>query len=129
MAPPPKQALNIIRIAMLAGVLVFGAVAYVVRMGGSQPALTGEGAHTLRLAGMVLWVIALLGLIGMRLLLRERIERGRDTQLPIIAWALAEAPALFGGVFFLMTGDWSIFAAGVVGLVAAFALFPVPERG
>ena len=121
--------MNLIRIALLSGVLVFGAVAYVVRQGGSPPSLSGEGAHTMRFVGMGVWIVALLGLVGMRLLLRERIERGRDTQLPIIAWALAEAPALFGGVFFLMTGDWTIYAAGVVGLVASFALFPVPERG
>ena len=129
MAPAPKQVLNLIRIALLSGVLVFGAVAYVVRMNASQPSLAGDGAHTMRLVGMGVWIVALLGLIGMRLALRERIERGRDTQLPIIAWALAEGPAVFGGAFFLLTGDWTIYACGVVGLVAAFALFPVPERG
>ena len=127
MAPAPKQALTIIRIALLSGVLVFGAVAYVVRSGGTAPALGVEGARTMRYVGMAVWAVALAGLVGMRLVFRERIERGRDTQLPVVAWALAEGPALFGGAFYLLAGDATIYVAGVVGLLAAFALFPVPQ--
>ncbi len=127
MAPPPRQTLNVIRIALLSGVLVFGAVAYGVRNGGTAPTIDRDGAHTMRLVGMAVWAAALAGLIGMRLVFREKIERGRDTQLPIVAWALAEGPALFGGTFFLLTGDWTIYLCGVVGLLAAFALFPVPR--
>ena len=128
MAPPPKQVLTLVRIALLTGVLVFGAVAYVVRQG-SAPSIAAGEATTLRLVGMIVWGIALAGLIGLRLVFRARAEAGRDTKLPLIAWALGEMPALFGGVFYLLTGDWTIFMTGLVGLLAAFALFPVPQRG
>ena len=52
-----------------------------------------------------------------------------SSKLPLIAWAIGEMPALFGGVFYLLTGDWTIYMTGLVGLVAAFALFPVPRQG
>ncbi len=127
MARSPRQALTLVRIALLSGVLVFGAVAFAVRTMGDAPELGPEAARTMRTVGMVIWGLALAGLVGMRLVLRERIERGRDTTLPIIAWALAEGPAVFGGAFFLITGDWTVYMAGVVGLLAAYALFPVPS--
>ncbi|MBI3789282.1 MAG: hypothetical protein HY275_00170 [Gemmatimonadetes bacterium] len=129
MAPSPGQVLTLVRIALLSGVLVFGGVAYAVRQGGTVPSITHEQAQTLRVTGMVIWGLALAALVTMRLALAERIARGRDTKLPLVAWAIGEMPALFGGVFFLLVGDWTIYVAGVVGLLASYALFPVPSRG
>lgn len=126
--PSPRLVLGIVRIALLSGVLLFGGVAYAIRQGGSPPSVPADQAATLRLVGMVIWGVALVALVGMRLVLADRLSTGRDTQLPIVAWAIAEAPALFGGVYFLLAGDWTIWLAGVVGLAASYVLFPVPER-
>lgn len=126
--PSPRLVLGIVRIALLSGVLLFGGIAYAIRQGGAPPSVPADQAATLRLVGMIIWGVALAALVGMRLVLAERLSTGRDTQLPLVAWAIAEAPALFGGVYFLLAGDWTIWLAGVVGLAASYVLFPVPER-
>ena len=128
MAPPPRQVLTLVRIALLTGVLIFGAVAWLVRQSSALSVGAAE-AHTLRTVGMIVWGIALAGLLGLRLAFRERVEAGRDTKLPLMAWALGEMPALFGGAFYLLTGDWTMYVTGLVALLASYALFPVPRSG
>ena len=129
MAPAPRQVLNLVRMALLSGVLVFGAVAYGVRKVGTMPPMEQMAAASLRTIGVIVWTVSLIALVGLRVRFRETVERSRDTRLPLVAWAIGEAPAMFGGAFLLLTGDTMVFTAGLLALLLSFALFPVPNRG
>jgi hypothetical protein len=67
--------------------------------------------------------------IGFAVIMRGRIAResnaARQGQLLITTWAVAEAPALFGGVLTLLTGDWSCYFIGLVAMLVGMLLTPV----
>ncbi len=117
-----------IRMSILLGVLMFGVVAWYQR---SQPEWVqpeGIRMRPLRLTGMAIWGAAVAALIGIRLKFAREVESGTNIRISIIAWALAELPALFGAVFYYLTGDITLLAAGIGALVVSFILFPVARR-
>lgn len=117
-----------IRMAILLAVLMFGAVAYYQRTSPDWTPPDGVQMRPLRFAGMAAWGIAIAGIIGLRLKFAREADEGSNPRISIMAWALAELPALFGAVFFYLTGDITLFAAGVGALMVAFLLFPVAKR-
>ena len=117
-----------IRMSILLGVILFGAVAWYQRRQPEWVQPEGIRMRPLRLTGMVIWGVAVAALIGMRLKFAREVEGGSSIRILIIAWALAEVPALFGAVFYYLTGDITLFAAGVAALVVSFVLFPVARR-
>lgn len=114
--------------AILLGVLMFGAVAWWQRRAPDFAVAEGVRMRPLRLAGMAAWAFAILGIIGLRLKFAREAESGSRPQLSIVAWALAELPALFGAVYFYLTGDLTLFVAGLGALVISFLLFPIARR-
>jgi hypothetical protein len=104
---------------------VFGGIAYyLTRQNG---ALAPENAGTLQTVNIVLLVGAAVGImIVQRRHLAENDPAKRST-LNIIAWAMAEATALFGGVHFLMVANPIPFLVGVVMMVAAFVIVPIRD--
>lgn len=119
--------LSIIRVALLGGVVVMGAVAiYLTKAGVLQP--LEEGAlEVLRTA-----FIALLGVVGIALLFfwRKRSALARDedpTTLNIIGWALGESTAVFGAVILFLSGDLSYYLIGIVLMLVSFVFFPIPS--
>lgn len=117
-----------IRMAILLGVLMFGAAAWYQRRLPEWVAPEGMRMRPLRIAGMVIWGVAVAGIIAVRLKFSREVERGDSVRISIIAWALAELPALFGAVFYYITGDMTLFIAGVGALVVSFLLFPIARR-
>jgi branched-subunit amino acid ABC-type transport system permease component len=122
---PRSATLRIIRIALLSGVLMFGGVAYyLVQKNGP---LGAENAGALQIVNIVLLVGAAVGImIIQRRHLAERDPAKRST-LNIVAWAMGEATALFGGVHFLMIGNPVPFLVGLVMMIAAFVVVPIRE--
>ena len=116
-----------IRMAILLGVLAFGAVAWYQRRSPDWVA-PAVATRPLRYAGMAAWLIAIVGIIGLRLRFAREAEQASDARISIVAWAFAELPAVFGAVFYYLTGDLTLFAAGVGALMIAFLLFPVGPR-
>ena len=117
-----------IRMSILLAVLLFGAVAWYQRRQPEWVQPEGIRMRPLRLTGMVIWGVAVAALIGMRLTFARDVESGMRIRISIIAWALAELPALFGAVFYYLTGDITLFVAGVGALVVSFVLYPVARR-
>lgn len=117
-----------IRMSILLAVLMFGAAAWYQR--GQPDWVVPEGVRMrpLRVTGMVIWAAGVAGIIALRLRFARDVERGTNVRVSIIAWAIAELPALFGAVFYYITGDITLFAAGVGALVVSFLLFPVAPR-
>ncbi|HEU4563732.1 MAG TPA: hypothetical protein VFS05_03745 [Gemmatimonadaceae bacterium] len=127
--PAPLRALAVIRIGLLAGVLAFGAVAWLAHRqpGWEQP----ESAVIVRVHRVVL--MSWIAVSAILIVLRLRLERARDDAARrvtlIIAWAVSEAAALGGAVDFYLGGDASMFAGGLFVMAAAFILFPLRRPG
>lgn len=113
-----------IRFAMLVGVLLFGLVTWFARSTGTVVvAMSADRAAALLLTGRALWVLALVGCIALYFMTR-RATPARGATLSIVAWALGEMLALFGGAIWYLTGTPSWYLPGVTFLVLTFLAFP-----
>ncbi len=125
--PYGVAALPIIRVALLGGVVVLGAVAlYLTKSGGFQP-LDDQIISILRLVFVLLLGSAA---VVMFLVRKRRAALSRDedpTSMIITGWALGEGIALFGGVLLLLSGEMTYFLAGFVMILVSFVFFPIPH--
>ncbi len=124
-----RAALPIIRVVMLAGVVLFGAVAIYLSKSGAISALGHEKIAVLRIA-----FIVVLGCVGLAMFAfrRKRMQMSSDqdpTAMNIVGWALGESVALFGGVLLILSGDITYFLVGFVMMLVAFVFFPIPHDG
>jgi hypothetical protein len=114
-----------IRFAMLVGVLLFGLVTYFARSPGAVPSdLSAERAAPLLWMARLLWGVAIVGCIVLYLATRRTTSPARVATLSIVAWALGETVALFGGAVWFLTGVPSWYLPGVTFLVLTFVAFP-----
>lgn len=120
----------VIRITMVTGVLLFGAVTWFLRRSGSAPSpLTPEAARTLLWMGRAAWATALAGCVVLFALMQREPTSARTQRLSIVAWALGEMVALFGGVVWFLTGMTEWYVSGVVFLVLSLLAFPGASGG
>jgi len=125
-APTPEgRALTMIRVALLAGVLLFGGSTYVVHQNDWSPA---PYPVALEYAPAIFLIIALAITIFLRVALGPNADAGRRGRLGIMAWVMAEMPALWGAVYYWASDDPKWFMAGVAMLIISFLLFPLKER-
>jgi hypothetical protein len=116
------RTLGIIRIALLVGVLAFGGIVWFVRRSG-EPSY-GVDPRGLRLAGQAVWALATLGTLGM-FLAAGRVAPERRPTLSVIAWALGESTAIYGGLFWMLLGDPQWYLYGVACLLLTYFIFPI----
>ena len=112
---------------MMGGVLLFGVVSWVLTRNpdwvAPDPAIAGK----LTMVGRILWALAATALIVLFLKFRGDERPGRSSNVAIMAWALGEMLALFGGVVFFMTAVPVWYVGGVIALVMTFVAFPPPQ--
>jgi hypothetical protein len=123
---PRSATLRIIRIALMSGVLVFGGIAYYLTQqqgGGLGP----EMADTLQIVNIVLLVGAAVGIMTIQRRHAAETDPAKRTTLNIIAWAMGEATALFGGVHFMLVGNPIPYLVGLVMMIASFIVVPIRE--
>ena len=117
-----KRTLALIRIALLVGVLVFGAIIwYLQRSGWESIAVDPRG---LRVAGQAVWGLMTLGTLGL-FLAAGRASPERRAAFSVVAWALGEATAIYGGLFWMMLGDRQWYLYGVACLLLTYFIFPI----
>ena len=127
LAPAARvRTLGVIRMALLAGVLAFGALTWLMRRRGAVS--VPPDVAPLRVMLAVMWALAVTSIVAFRTLFGRTSDLARRARLSIFGWAAGEAPALIGGVYYLMTGDAGWYAAGVLLLVATFVVFPLRPR-
>jgi hypothetical protein len=133
--PPSVRTLAIIRLALLAGVLLFGVVVWLVHRSGNAPPANASTVAALRPVGMAIWAGAVLAVLFIRFRLdalgRTRpggLAVGDSAALRLLAWAAGEAAALFGGVLYFLSGDPRWYGYGITLMVASFILVPVRPR-
>ena len=133
MTPPPTRPspqlarLALIRVAMLAGVLTFGAVVWFLRRTGNAPPLA-DAADTLRLVGVVVAFVTVAGILLCRTLASRARESAQRTTFRVAGWAVGEAAALYGGLYYFATGRPLGYMLGLMLLLMAFVLIPVAPR-
>jgi hypothetical protein len=127
---PPSQlpratTLRIIRVAFLAGVLMFGGIVFYLtsQNGGTSP----ETADTLQVANIVLLVAAAIGILIIQRRHAAEPDPARRSTLNIAGWAMGEATALFGGVHFMLVGNPIPYLVGLVMMIASFVVVPIRE--
>jgi hypothetical protein len=111
---------------MMGGVLLFGGVSWFLHR--TPEWVRADPATATKLTGMVpiVWGIAVLGLAFLFIRHRAASNPSQTSTLSILAWALGESVALFGGVVFFMTAEAVWYVAGVVVLAITFVAFPPP---
>ena len=117
-----NRTLALIRIALLVGVLVFGGVVWYLRRT-SDPSYPVD-PHGLRVAGQAVWGLMTIGTLALFLLAGKATPERRATY-SVIAWALGEATAIYGGLFWMMLGDPQWYLYGVACLLLTYFIFPV----
>lgn len=120
------QVLNIVRFAMLGGVLIFAAIAWFLTSSGQmEAAVDDELAGVLRYVFYGLLVVD----IGAMWLVRQRIDRAETFEkkghLLLIGYALGEGITLYGIVYWLVTGGMLLFFVGLLVFLVAFLMFPI----
>ena len=116
------RTLGLIRIAFLVGVLAFGGIVWHLRRSGDTGYLVNP--RSLRVAGQAVWGTMTLGTLALFLLAGRAKPDGRGS-LSVIAWALGEATAIYGGLFWLLLGDSQWYLYGVACLLLTYFIFPI----
>lgn len=123
-SPPPASSLAVVRIALLVGVLMFGAVTYYVQRGASWEPAAPDVLNTLHTVMLAVLVMAAVVLLVLRARLGRRSDASERTML-VIAWAIGESAALFGGVYYFLSGNAQWYIIGLFIMLASFILFPI----
>lgn len=117
----------LIRLAMMSGVLVFGAIAWYIRRG-DPPAFDPAGLNTLLWAARAVWGASMATCLALFLALRNARQAQRVRTLSLVGWAAGEAVPLMGGVIWLLTGNSRWYSLGLVYLVLTFLAFQSPSE-
>ena len=121
-SPSATRTLGLIRIALLVGVLAFGGIVwYVRRSGDASYAVNPRG---LRVAGQAVWALMTVGTLAL-FVTAGRASPERRASLSVIAWALGEATAIYGGLFWMLLGDSQWYLYGVACLLLTYFIFPI----
>ncbi|HSA57545.1 MAG TPA: hypothetical protein VLE53_17665 [Gemmatimonadaceae bacterium] len=117
-------ALPAIRLAMLGGVLLFGAVCWALQRSPDWAPASNVDPESLRLVARLLWAGAIAGVFILMMRARGVTSAARASTLGILSWALGEMVALFGAVVYFLTGVATWYIGGVVFLALTFLLLP-----
>lgn len=118
----PAQ-LGIIRMGLLAGVLLLGAVIYFLHR---QPGYVPErGMEPLRPFIPIFMLAAIGGIVALRFYLARITDPRRLGTFQIIGWSIAEAVALLGSVYYFNTDDPRFYIMGLFVMLASFIVLPL----
>ena len=121
-APGATRTLGLIRIALLVGALAMGGFVWHLRR--SADTSFQVNPRALRVAGQVVWGLVTLGTLGL-FLLAGRATPERRAAFSVIAWALGEAAAIYGALFWLLLGDPQWYLYGAACLLLTYFIFPI----
>jgi hypothetical protein len=119
-ANPSPQPLQLIRLFLMAGVLMFGAVVLVAhRKPNWKPGVLPDAVDYALVAYAILAV-------SIAAVLKGRVGREPDPQrrptLLLAGWVVGESAALFGVMIFYITGQGQWYGLGLLAMVSAFVM-------
>jgi branched-subunit amino acid ABC-type transport system permease component len=106
-------------------VVMFGAV--VTYLQSQERPEVPEAAEALQYVNIAFLVIAAAGVMYLQRKHEAERDPARRSTWNIIAWALGEATAMFGGVHYLLSGSPIPYLVGLAMLLASFVLVPIRE--
>ena len=123
---PAVSRLALVRIAILAGILIFGGVIWFLQRDPSwTPAALQFPVEPIAVG---LWTVAIVGLLGLRTAWGRTRDVKRRVHFSILALAVAEAPALYGAVVYFLAGDPRLYVTGVFLMLTTLLLFPISRH-
>ena len=126
-APAPSaKVFFLIRLAMTVGVITFIAIAWSLPGRGEIPARSVSSLTALTTAMYTAVGIAAAVIMALRLRIASA-EPAMRRSLSVVAWAVGEFAALFGGVMVFLTGDLRLALPGALVFALALAAVRIPE--
>ena len=122
----PAQAYLAIRIAMMSGLLLFGAVAWFLHQRPEWVPPTASLVERLTMMGRIIWGVAVALLVFLFMRHRRAESPVTLSTLSIVAWSVGEALAIFGAVHFFLTNVSTWYIAGLIGMSITFIAFRPP---
>ena len=122
-AGPNPIIIPLLRMAFLLGAAFLGGVVGIVRWQ-VEASLPLETATPLATTGRILWGIAIAGGVFIAARVRRERDRAKVLSQSIVGWAIAESVAIFGAVYWFLSGMSQWYFAGLGFL--AFALLAIP---
>lgn len=123
---PSAKVFFLIRLAMTVGVVTFVAVAWFLHGRGQVPLVSPASLVPLTTAMYTAVGIAAAVVMALRLRIAGA-EPAMRRSLSVVAWAVGEFAAIFGGVLFFLTGDLRLVLPGVLVFALALAAVRIPE--
>lgn len=121
-APANARTAQLIQLAFIAGLLLFGPVVTFVHRQPGWVTRLQPPAMAYVLFGLVI------GSVVTAIVLRGRVARepnqGRRVVLLLNGWAVGQGTGLFGGVMYLLTGQSQWYLIGLLAAAITFALLP-----
>jgi hypothetical protein len=118
----PTQPIQVIRFALIAGVLMFGAAILFVHRQAGWKAVTLPPA--IGYTQVVCAVVAVLFALALRGRVMSESAPQRRAALLITGWAVGEGAALFGGALFLLTAHSQWYLLGLLGMAGSLIALP-----
>jgi hypothetical protein len=125
-ADPILQTIRIIRLALIAGVVSFGAVILFVHSQQNWKATTLPPA--VGYAQLACAVVGILAAFAMRGRVAGEPDPAQLATRYVTGWAMGEGAALFGGALFFITGQMQWYLVGLLAMAGAFAVLPIKAR-
>lgn len=124
--PAPMKAFFMIRIAMTVGVTTFILLAWFLSGMGKPPSISPASLATLKT--VMYTAVGAAAAVVMVLKLRiAAAEPAMRRSLSVVAWAVGEFAAIFGGVLLFLTGDWRLVLPGALVFALALAAVGMPR--
>jgi len=122
-----SRVVPIIRMAMLGGAGLLGAVVGYVRSQGLAP-VDADTVQTLTLMGRGVWGAAIAGCLFLWSRIRGVSDPEKVLAQSIVGWALAESVALFGAAYWYLVGNAQWYFPGLGFLALALLMLPGVKR-
>jgi hypothetical protein len=117
-----RLSLNIVRLALVMGVISFGVVAFTLERSGGSRLGSPEALAIFRAVAIGLLALGLGAFVVIRSRIGDVTDPGKQRTMCIIGYALCEAPALAGGVIWILGGGLLFYGLGLGLLLAAVTL-------
>lgn len=123
----PAQ-VTVIRFALFMGIALFGLVCWFA-LRPQMPMAEGEDLSGLLYGFYALLAIAIVVATIMKRKQADTTDWGKRVTYGIVGWAACEATALFGGVYWMLSGDPKFYVAGALLLVVSLILLAPKQEG
>lgn len=125
-----KNALQVIRFALLAGSLALGGIATFLTQNGGPlaPELLAVEANA-QTGASLLFLVFFGSVLAVRMKWNAATDFASRRTYTITGWALSESAATVGAVYLLLLGEPLFFAIGFAAqLFISFVLIPIPKQ-